>query len=155
MESGYFASSCGGAPISVIRQYIDNSKHLVRWKTAPYIPALKDGFYGTPDKKRHLTMARLELLLLTSNMVASVAMSSITCLIFRKPLAYFRYSGLYLRPDERLDNRFISRCINQLTFKIEASSMVRWPVAICVPATTNATGTLHRIAALLCWYLHR
>ena len=54
---GYFASSCGGAPISVIRQYIDaevrqypssantlnNSKHLVRWKTAPYIPALKDG----------------------------------------------------------------------------------------------------------------
>ncbi len=80
---GYFASSCGGAPISVIRQYIEqqqtpgqvenralyprpavlailpvaaevrqypssantlnNSKHLVRWKTAPYIPALKDG----------------------------------------------------------------------------------------------------------------
>lgn len=36
-----------------------------------------------------------------------------------------------------LDNRFISRCINQLT----RVSMVRWPVAICVPATTNATGT--------------
>ncbi len=56
----------------------------------------------TDNKKRHLTMARLELLFVTSNMVASVAMSSITCLIFSKPLAYFRYSGLYLRPDERL-----------------------------------------------------
>ena len=40
---GYFASSCGGAPISVIRQYIEQQQHLVRWKTAPYIPALKDG----------------------------------------------------------------------------------------------------------------
>ena len=43
---GYFASSCGGAEV---RQYpssantLNNSKHLVRWKTAPYIPALKDG----------------------------------------------------------------------------------------------------------------
>ena len=32
-----------------VRQYpssantLNNSKHLVRWKTAPYIPALKDG----------------------------------------------------------------------------------------------------------------
>lgn len=39
----YFASSCGGAPISIIRQYISSSKHQVSWKTAPYIPALKDG----------------------------------------------------------------------------------------------------------------
>ncbi len=40
-----------------VRQYpssantLNNSKHLVRWKTAPYIPALKDGFYGAPDKE--------------------------------------------------------------------------------------------------------
>ncbi len=58
--------------------------------------------HETDNKKRHLTMARLELLFVKSNMVASVAMSSITCLIFSKALAYFRYSGLYLRPDERL-----------------------------------------------------
>nr|WP_250145722.1 IS200/IS605 family transposase [Escherichia coli] len=35
--------------VSEVRQYpssantLNNSKHLVRWKTAPYIPALKDG----------------------------------------------------------------------------------------------------------------
>lgn len=40
---GYFASSCGGAPNPSSANTLNNSKHLVRWKTAPYIPALKDG----------------------------------------------------------------------------------------------------------------
>ncbi len=76
---GYFASSCGGAPISVIRQYIEQQQHLVRWKTAPYIPALKEGFYGALTKSTNLARTAF-------SMVASVAMSSITCLIFSKAI---------------------------------------------------------------------
>lgn len=39
-----------------------------------------------------------------------------------------------------LDDRLVGRGIYQLTLKIEVVSMVRWPVAICVPATISATG---------------
>ena len=42
---GYFAGSCGGAPISVLRQYIEAHEHPIKGKNssygAPYIPALK------------------------------------------------------------------------------------------------------------------
>ncbi len=47
-------------------------------------------------------MARLELLFVNVKHGASVAMSSITCLIFSKAIGVLRYSGLSLRPDERL-----------------------------------------------------
>ena len=42
---GYFAGSCGGAPISVLRQYIEDQRTPIKGKNssygAPYIPALK------------------------------------------------------------------------------------------------------------------
>ena len=42
---GYFAGSCGGAPISVLRQYIEAHEHPIKGKNSsygtPYIPALK------------------------------------------------------------------------------------------------------------------
>ncbi|EZD34067.1 single-stranded DNA-binding protein [Escherichia coli O111:NM str. K6890] len=54
MQSGITTKAfCGVLAILPVaaegRQYpssantLNNSKHLVRWKTAPYIPALKDG----------------------------------------------------------------------------------------------------------------
>lgn len=39
------------------------------------------------------------------------------------------------------NDRFIGCRINQLTFEKRCVSMVRCPVAICVPATSSATGT--------------
>ena len=42
---GYFAGSCGGSPISVLRQYIEAHERPIKGKNssygAPYIPALK------------------------------------------------------------------------------------------------------------------
>ena len=42
---GYFAGSCGGAPISVLRQYIEAHERPIKGKIssygAPYIPSLK------------------------------------------------------------------------------------------------------------------
>lgn len=100
------------------------------------------GFYGAPDKKRHLTMARLELLFVNVKH-GGIGRHVINNLfnIFESHWRTFVIQVFTFALTNDFDNRFISRCINQLTFKIEASTMVRWPVAICVPATTNATGT--------------
>ncbi len=38
----YFAASCGGAPISISRQYVEQQQTQAL-RPAPYIPALNDG----------------------------------------------------------------------------------------------------------------
>ncbi len=40
----YFAASCGGAPVEIIRQYIEQRQRLIRssLKSEPYISVLKD-----------------------------------------------------------------------------------------------------------------
>ena len=84
---GYFASSCGGAPISVIRQYIEQQQTPGQVENRALYPRPEGrGFTAHRIKSAILRWRGWNYFLLTSNMVASVAMSSITCLIFSKAI---------------------------------------------------------------------
>lgn len=80
------------------------------------------GFYGAPDKKRHLTMARLELLFVNVKH-GGIGRHVINNLfnIFESHWRTFVIQVFTFALTNDFDNRFISRCINQFTFKIEAS----------------------------------
>jgi Transposase IS200 like len=41
----YFAASCAGAPLGIIKRYVQQQR--LRFKGLPYIPALKEGLYGS------------------------------------------------------------------------------------------------------------
>ena len=84
---GYFASSCGGAPISVIRQYIEQQQTPGQVENRALYPRPEGrGFTAHRIKRAILRWRGWNYFLLTSNIVASVAMSSITCLIFSKAI---------------------------------------------------------------------
>ena len=84
---GYFASSCGGAPISVIRQYIEQQQTPGQVENRALYPRPEGrGFTAHRIKSAILRWRGWNYFLLTSNIVASVAMSSITCLIFSKAI---------------------------------------------------------------------
>ncbi len=84
---GYFANSCGGAPISVIRQYIEQQQTPGQVENRALYPRPEGwGFTAHRIKSAILRWRGWNYFLLTSNIVASVAMSSITCLIFSKAI---------------------------------------------------------------------
>jgi putative transposase len=45
----YFAASCGGAPMAILKTYIEQQKTPLQTKGA-YIPALRERFYAPADK---------------------------------------------------------------------------------------------------------